>query len=195
MYDERGSYRMTESKIRALLKSKPEQGERALFDEYYNYVYIIIYQKLRDIGSREDIEECVIDCFAEILMHVNPDYDGSLKAYIGTVAKHKAINMSKQLQAKAKKQVFLEEEKLNQISSDENIQNLTEHSEQTKILMHCISELGEPDASIIIQKFFYHRNSIEISKIIKLNPVAIRVRCSRALKRLKTMLLKENITL
>ncbi|MDE5753458.1 MAG: sigma-70 family RNA polymerase sigma factor [Oscillospiraceae bacterium] len=186
---------MIESKVRALLKTQPEQGERALFDEYYNYVYIIIYQKLRDIGSHEDIEECVIDCFAEILMHINPDYDGSLKAYIGTVAKHKAINVSKQLQAKAKKQIFLEEEDFNKISSDENIEVLTEQSEQTKILMHCISELGEPDASIIIQKFFYHHNAIEISKIVKLNPVAVRMRCSRALKRLKTMLLKKNIFL
>ncbi|MDE6004040.1 MAG: sigma-70 family RNA polymerase sigma factor [Oscillospiraceae bacterium] len=186
---------MIELKIRSLLKTDTKQGERLLFDEYYNYVYTIVYQKLCNIASREDIEDCVIECFVKIFMYINPDYEGSLKAYIGTVAKHEAINIGKQLQAKSKKQIFLEEQDFNNISSEENIETFTEQSEQTRILMHCISELGEPDASIIIQKFFYNRNSIEISKIIKLNPVAVRVRCSRALKRLKTMLLKKKITL
>lgn len=189
-----GKVLMTEQEIRCLLKEQPEKGERELFDIYYHYVYTIVYHKLCNIGSREDIEECVIDCFVEVFTHINPDYDGSLKAYIGTVAKHKAINAGKQLQAKAKRNIFLEEEKFCELSSDENIEDLTEQSEQTEILMQCISELGEPDTTIMIQKFFYNHSAIEISHIVKLNPVAIRVRCSRALKRLKTMLLARNFT-
>ena len=185
---------MTEQEIRCLLKEQPEKGERELFDMYYTYVYTIVYHKLCTIGSREDIEECVIDCFVEVFTHINPDYDSSLKAYIGTVAKHKAINSGKQLQAKAKQTIFLEEEKFCELSSDENIEDLTEQSEQTEILMQCISELGEPDTTIMIQKFFYNHSAIEISHIVKLNPVTIRVRCSRALKRLKTMLLARSFT-
>lgn len=182
---------MTEQEICCLLKEQPEKGERELFDMYYNYVYTIVHHKLCNIGSREDIEECVIDCFIEVFLHCNPDYDGSLKAYIGTIAKHKAINAGKQLQARAKRTIFLEEENLNQISSDEDIQELTEQSEQTRILLDCIAELGEPDATIMIQKFFYNHNATEIARIVKLNPITIRVRCSRALKRLKSMLIEK----
>lgn len=186
---------MTEQEICCLLKKQPEKGERVVFDTYYNYVYAIVSHKLCHMGSREDIEDCVIDCFVEILMHVNPYYEGSLKAYIGTVAKHKAINAGKQLQTKSRQKISMTEEEFQQLSSDENIQDMTEQSEQTKILLHCISELGEPDATIMIQKFFYNHNAIEISRIVKLSPVTVRVRCSRALKRLKTMLISKNITL
>lgn len=185
---------MTEQEVRCLLREQPEKGERALFDLYYHYVYTIVYHKLCNVGSREDIEECVIDCFVEAFTHINPDYDGSIKAYIGTIAKHKAINAGKQLQSRAKKQIFLEEENLNQISSDENIQDRTEQAEQSGILMQCIAELGEPDATIMIQKFFYNHTATEIARIVKLNPVTVRVRCSRALKRLKIMLIAKNFT-
>lgn len=185
---------MTEQEIRCLLKTQPEKGERALFDLYYHYVYTIVYHRLCNIGSREDIEECVIDCFLEVFLHINPDYDNSLKAYIGTVARNKAINAYKQLQNRTGRHIFLEEEELRKLPSDENIQDITEQSEQTEILLHCISELGEPDATIMIQKFFYHHNATEISRIVKLNPVAVRVRCSRALKRLKAMLTARNFT-
>ncbi|MDE6731135.1 MAG: sigma-70 family RNA polymerase sigma factor [Oscillospiraceae bacterium] len=185
---------MTEQEVRCLLKEQPEKGERELFDMYYNYVYAIVCHRLYNVGSREDMEECVIDCFVEVFTHYNPDYDGSLKAYIGTIAKHKAINAGKQLQARAKNQIFLEEENLNQISSDENIEDLTEQSEQTRILLDCIAELGEPDATILIQKFFYNHNATEIAQTVKLNPVAVRVRCARALKRLKSKLLERKFT-
>ncbi|MDE7121684.1 MAG: sigma-70 family RNA polymerase sigma factor [Oscillospiraceae bacterium] len=189
-----GKVLMTEQEVRCLLKEQPEKGERELFDMYYNYVYAIVCHKLCNVGSQEDIEECVIDCFLEVFTHCNPDYDGSLKAYIGTVAKHKAINAGKQLQARTRKQIFLDEEGLNQISSDEDIQDLTEQSEQTRILLDCIAELGEPDTTILIQKFFYNHNATQISRIIKLHPVTIRVRCARALKRLKSKLLERKFT-
>lgn len=187
----------TETEIRYLLKTHPEQGERALFDLYYHYVYTIMYHRLSGIASREDLEECVIDCFTEVFLHVNPDYDGSLKAYIGTVAKHKAINTYKQLQTSAGRRADLSEygeEKLNQLSSGEDIEASVEQTEQTQILLDCIAELGEPDATILIQKFFYDHNASEISRIVKLHPVTIRVRCSRALKRLKKILLARNFT-
>ena len=56
-----------------------------------------------------------------------------------------------------------------------------------------IEELGEPDSTIIIQKFYYNRTSTEIAKMLSMNSAAVRMRCTRALKRLKTELTKVGI--
>ena len=58
-----------------------------------------------------------------------------------------------------------------------------------------VEELGEPDSTIIIQKYFFMRSSAEISKLVSLTPEAVRVRCSRALKKLRETLTAMNISL
>ena len=57
---------MTDSELRELMRVSAEKGRRALFDEYCAYVYAIAAMKLKNCASREDIEECVSDVFAEI---------------------------------------------------------------------------------------------------------------------------------
>ena len=56
--------------ILMLIRTEPEKGHRVLFDEYKNYVYTIVYNRLRSVTSREDIEECVSDVFAEICIGI-----------------------------------------------------------------------------------------------------------------------------
>ena len=75
--------------------------------------------------------------------------------------------------------------------SDTDISGEYEKAEQAEKLLNLILSLGEPDASIIIQKYYYDRNSVEIAKMTGLNPVAVRMRLSRALKRMRK-LLEEN---
>lgn len=60
---------------------------------YCDYVHAIVYNKLRSVASREDIEECVCDIFADIFFKydVNGGFDGDMKGYIGTVAKRTTI--------------------------------------------------------------------------------------------------------
>ena len=64
----KGGEYMTDSQLRVKMKKSPAEGRRALFDEYCAYVYAIAAQKLRTCASREDIEECVSDVFADVLL-------------------------------------------------------------------------------------------------------------------------------
>ena len=50
---------MTDSEILSLMKQSPQEGHRALFEEYYSYVYAISVNILRGYGSAEDVEECI----------------------------------------------------------------------------------------------------------------------------------------
>jgi DNA-directed RNA polymerase specialized sigma24 family protein len=46
-------------------------------------------------------------------------------------------------------------------------------------------ELGEPDATIVVQKYYFGRKMAEIAEMTGLNPHAAQVRCGRALKKLR----------
>ena len=92
---------MTGSELQSLMKISPDSGHKAVFAEYYNYVYTIVYNKLRSSASREDMEECVCDVFADLFLELDKDleYNGDLAAYVNTIAKNKAIDMFRRLNA------------------------------------------------------------------------------------------------
>ncbi len=186
---------MTGREYVTLLKKSPHKAHQALFDEYCNYVSVIVCNKLRSCGGREDIEECVSDIFAAVYFNLNSDskYSGELKGYIGTVAKHKAIDKFRSLSVKSSRRADINENDFNKINDGYDLEEETERSELQNILLDKIEELGEPDSTIIIQKFYYNRTSTEIAKMLSMNSAAVRMRCTRALKRLKTELTKVGI--
>ena len=55
---------MTDNELQHLLKAEPEKGQRAFYDKYFNYVYTIVFAKLKSVASIEDVDECVGDVFA-----------------------------------------------------------------------------------------------------------------------------------
>lgn len=57
-----------------------------------------------------------------------------------------------------------------------------------------INELGEPDSTIIIQKYYYNRSSSEIAKLLSMKSSAVRMRCGRAMKKLRKKLEEADIT-
>ena len=176
---------MNDSDILRLIRESPAKGHRALFDEYYNYVRAITLRILRNYGSEDDINDCVIDTFTDILLNVDSGREGSLKAYIGTTAKNKAISLQRSLKRRNAGSVPLDDDTMNNIPSTENIEEASERSEVTQRLIQEIRLLGKPDSDIIIHKYFYDRNSREIGSILGLSPAAVRMKCSRAMKKLR----------
>ena len=96
---------MTDKEYRELSEKSEKLAQNKLYEEYINYVYKIVYNKLRSCASNEDIEECVSDVFLAVFLnyHNNEGTDGDLKGYIGTIASRKAINKYHSLMAKSGK--------------------------------------------------------------------------------------------
>lgn len=157
---------MTDKDIKQLMKRSASEGFKALFDEYWSYVYTIVFSILRGIGSKNDIEDCTADVLSDVMMNYDTEHEGSLKAYLGTSAKRRAIDMRRSLS-----------------------------SHISALLLQRIEELGEPDSTIIIQKYFYDRSSAETARILGMNPITVRSRLRRALKKLKDALTDLDITL
>ena len=186
----RGDY-MTDNEYRKMYGNDPRSAQTALFNEYLNYVYAIVYNKLRSCGSREDIEECVEDVFAAVFINYDrsSNYNGDMKGLIGTIASRKAIKMFHSL-SRHNNDVYIEDV-TTEISDSERIEENAERSAMQSTLLRLIKSLGEPDSTLVFQKYYYNMNSSEIAEKHFMSPVSVRMRCSRALKKLKSLLAAE----
>jgi len=188
---------MTAKEYCTLYKRSRDKAYDALFESYCDYVYAIVYNKLRSIASREDMEECVSDIFADVFFGYDTDssFDGDLKGYVGTVAKRRAINAFHSLTARSGHYSDSAEEELVNIGSETDIEADSDNAETRSILMSMIKELGEPDSTIILQKYYYDRSSSEIAEQLSMKASAVRMRAARALNKLKITLAAAGITL
>lgn len=181
---------MTDEQVRELIKSSPGKAHRLIFDEYYNYVYTIVFNSLRSIASREDIDECVSDVFAEIFMKYKTDseHEGDIKGFVASISRNRAIDMFRRLNSRNVVSVPIDGEEATSVPSPEKVDELAEKNETSHALLDAVKSLGEPDSTIIMQKYYYGRSSSEIADFVSLKPAAIRKRLSRAMEKLKRIL-------
>jgi RNA polymerase sigma-70 factor (ECF subfamily) len=181
---------------KASLISK-EEAQRSLFNEYFNYVYTIVFSRLRSCARREDIEECVSDSFADIYIYYDEsrELNGDISGFIGTVARRKAADMYSRLTHKNITTVSVDGEEAAELEAPDNTEEIIENKDIRTRLLNCVNLLGEPDSVIIIQKYFFRRSSKEIAEIVSMSPEAVRMRTSRALTRLRKKLTEMNISL
>lgn len=183
---------MTDSEYRSMMQRSAREAQNALFGEYFNYVYAIVYSKLRAVASREDIDECVSDAFADVFFHCGSERtrEGDLKGIIGTIASRRAIDRFHSISAKAGRNVPLDEAA--ELADSTDLAENAEKAELAAGLLAAVKSLGEPDSTIIIQKYYGNMSSKEIAETVSMSPAAVRVRCGRALKRLKKLLSGDN---
>ena len=181
---------MNDTELSRLLKTEPERGQRAFYDKYFNYVYTIVYARLKSYASPEDIDECVGDVFAHCFFYFDKqeELSGDLKAFAAAVARNKSVDTYRRVSRHKERNVYMDDEA--ELTSDDNVAETAETTEMRRLLYDKVGELGEPDSTIIIQKYFYGRSSGEIAKIVELSSDNVRARCSRAVKKLREMLLQ-----
>lgn len=178
---------MNDNELRQLLKAEPEKGQRAFYDRYFNYVYTIVFSYLKNCGRIEDTDECVGDVFAQCFIYFDKQetVEGNLKAFVGAVARRRAVDTFRKL---TRHSSISMEECGEELLSSENVEEMSERSELRRLLYKLIKELGEPDSTIVIQKYYYGRSSKEIGEIVSLSSDTVRVKCSRAIKKLRERL-------
>ena len=185
---------MTDSQFRTLLKKSPQSAHRAVFDEYYNYVGTIVVNHLRNVGSIEDTEECISDVFAKVFFVLEDQpVTGDMKKFIATIAKRTSIDRFRTLSKRKEISISPDDEMFSGISSDDDLEAENERCELQRIVADCISSLGEPDSTIVIQKFYYNKTSRQIAGLLSMKPSAVRMRVKRAGERLRSALAERGI--
>ena len=173
-----GGEKMTNSELKSMLRRSPQEAHRALLNDYGSYVYAIVYNRLRSCGSAEDIEECVSDAFAELFLAIDKGEISNVKAFLGTIAKRIAIDRFRSLSGRTSRTVYIDEDNMQELASDFNVENMSDRNELRRILLDQIEALGEPDSTILIQKFYYNKTSAEIAETVSMNASSVRSRSS-----------------
>ena len=188
---------MSDPEILELIGKDALKGQRALFDRYFSYVSAIVFSRLRSCGSREDIDECVSDVFCRIFKDIDSGTvtAENLKACIGTSARNHAVDYYRRLERHNRHITETDEEALSALSDGIDIAADTERSDMRSKLIAAIEGLGEPDSTIVMEKYYYGKTSGQISALVSLTPDAVRMRCSRAVKKLRSSLEEYGITL
>lgn len=181
---------MRDSDLMQLMRTHPEEGFRQLMDQYIGLVYHVVKARLAQVGTKEDIEDCVSETFAEFYRSL-PRIDlrsGTVKAYLCAIARYRSTDSYKAL-IDAAPQLSLEDEVSRAAWADSFS---LEESLITDELRHAVAEeisaLGHPDREIIVRKFLLGEPTKSIAAELHMTVSAVDTRTHRALKKLKARL-------
>jgi RNA polymerase sigma-70 factor (ECF subfamily) len=156
-------------------------------DKYYNYVFTIIYNIVRESATIEDVEEIAADVFVKLWNNRNkldPKYK-SIKPYLASISRNTTINYLKTM---GDIELPLEEDFL--ILDIDEVEEKILDKELSKMLNQCIKELEEPDREIIIRYYFFYEKVKDIAVKLDMNESTVKTKLFRSREKLKNMLVK-----
>ena len=151
-----------------LIRQIIERNEYAMDSDMQRYsrlLWKIAGSVLSGPGSSEDTEECVADVFIQLWQRPE-DFDpsrGSLKSYLSTVERNKAIDRFRRLSRHPA--LELNEEIL---GSDPDPSDLLALRERSEMLAAAVETLPLPDRDIVVRRYCYGQKPGEISKAMDL---------------------------
>lgn len=170
---------MTDQELLQALNKNPEKGIRLVMQQYTGLCYYIVQQKLFHFSS-EEIEECVSDVFlAFYQQYQSIDLQkGSIKAFLSVLARRKAVDRWRKLAGK--ETLPLQEE----ITAT----NFYQQQEDKQILLEAVQALGNPDAKILILKYYFGYSTKQIAAIFDLKENTVDQKIHRSLAKVKSIL-------
>lgn len=181
---------MTDSEWEQLLSSSPEKAYETLIEQYGNLIYAIVLNKIGNCGTKEDVEDCVSDIMVEFLRNAErySAGSGSLKSYISTIAKRRAIDAYRQISARNNMCSDIEDDDIFIPPASDDTVEETEKRIFSQNLWSIVKSLGEPDCSIIVYQYFYNQKVKEIAKALEMTSDAVKKRSIRARKKIGAIL-------
>ena len=156
---------MNDTRTISEIKERKEQTINEVINKYSKLLWAIVSAVLKNVGSEQDVEECVADVFIDLWE--NPDkYDsarGTLKSWLCMVARCKAIDRYRALSKHST--VPLESAMM---VSRMGLQDLLMQEETKRELVAAIGVLADTEKDILIRRYYYEQKPREIAKALDL---------------------------
>jgi len=132
-----------------------------MIDTYSKLLWVVVAGILSNIGTVQDIEECISDVFIEVWKNPRAyaKQRGTLKNFLAVMAKNKALDRYRQL---SKKKIVEIDEAIK--SSDDDLLDYVIDKEMYAALYDAINSLAEPNKEIIIRRYFFEEKPAYIAE-------------------------------
>ena len=143
---------MNDERTITAIKNRNEAAINEVITKYSKLLWAVAGAVLNNMGSTQDVEECVADTFK---------YDpqrGKLKTWLSIVARTQAVNRCREIS----KRNTISLENTDFIDQLGVVDNILE-AETRKFLIAAVNALGEPDREILIRRYYYDQKPKEIA--------------------------------
>ena len=168
------------------LQSGDPAGLEALMERYIPYVSAVVWNILREAIPAQDGEEVVSDVFLAAWRQGSELRPGSVKAWLGSVARHKAKNRLR----RAGRDLPLEEDAL-EIPGPDNPPGEYERAVERQLVRQAVDSLPAPDREIFLRHYYYGQTVQEIADRMDLNLSTVKTKLRRGRMKLKEILTRE----
>lgn len=179
---------LEDEKIIRMLKKNPSAGMDCLIETYGSLADYIIRHKIASVCSEEDVEECVADVFVDFYKQLDKVNlaKGSIKTYISTIARRRAVDYFHAVVKNAKHLQELDEVICNTIPDNApGPESYVMMKESDSFLLKEVEKLGDPDSEILFRRYYLDQSLNEIAEAIGMKRSAVSKRISRALEKLR----------
>lgn len=176
---------MTEVKALHLLQRGSTDALQWFIRKYTPYVSTVIHNIIGGSMGISDVEEVTADVFYALWENADKVKSGSVRGYLGSIARNKAKNKFREVGF----ELPLEEELY--ISEDLPLEERYMEQELQDIVRREVLSMSEPDREILLRYYYYYQSTPQIAQEMGMSTANIKVRLYRARNALKSTLLKK----
>lgn len=150
------------------------------------YINLVYYYTKRWVHNHEDIDDMVQETYKKALMHYNTftyQSESQLKSWLLSICRNSIFDAHK-----LKKQTIPFDREMEDILPDGNAISWLETEikrEEIALLKKLLQLLSENDYDIIRMRYFDELSFKQIAKVLQMNEPKIKMRCYRAIEKMK----------
>lgn len=175
---------LTEAKALRLLQQGSVDALQWFIRKYTPYVSTVIYNIIGSSMSISDTEEVAADVFFALWETADKVNSGSVRGYLGCIARNKAKNKFRE----AGFDLPLDEELY--ISESLPLEDQYMEQELQEIVRQEVLQMTEPDREILLRYYYYYQPIARIAQEMGMSAANVKVRLHRARNALKSTLSK-----
>ena len=185
-FDKKEVMSLNDEKTISAIRSRDEAAIHEVIRKYSKLLWSVSGSVLNNIGTAQDIEECVADTFIYLWEHAekyNPER-GKLKTWLSIIARTQAINRCREI-TKRNTVPLTDTDFIDHLGIVDHI--LKEETRRT--LIASINALGEPDREILLRRYYYDQKPKEIARALDMSAKQVDNRLYQTKRKLREALL------
>lgn len=176
---------MNEAQALRKLKNGSEDALAWFIDRYASYVHTVVGNLIGQSMSYADIEEVDADVFVTLWKRAEQVRAGSVKSWLGSVARNAAKNKLRALG----QELPLEDDMI--LLECATPETEVERQEQQRLVSEAVLSMQWPEREIFLRHYYYGQKVSAIAEEMAMNPSTVKTHLRRGREKLRVVLARD----